>query len=1180
MVIPLSDIEIVALESGVEIGDNGLMVEAEIQYYINSIPPVETENAEQKHRRMRLVAAQVADAAVARLQTQDSRVRPLTDRARYLRQAVGRARSGLAGTGLLPPGGGAGIDQLARDAAATAQGEIDTHEAADNPHGIVVESEDQTARDAAAAAQAELDAHEAMANAHHAPPAAGVNSGQVMNLITAHNESAESHDRVDSRLDAHVANHPGGIGGADQVARAAAAAAQMTADDAEADANTNRINLLTHNASQPHGFDQAARNSANAAAVAAATAQGEIDAHEVATHNTDATARASAAVAQAEIDAHEAADNPHGITGGGGTTPTPPVAFGSRIMTANLANGDVTAQATTGTQIMQLAEADIDFNVGDFVVTTENSLSSVAVPVAGKYQVSASLDSTPGGANRYYLRLVLAVTRGANTTYYYGTAVYRRGGGLTNIVSCSGSWLLDLEAGDSLTINLANARENTALWSVTSSTSQFGIVLAAGVTGIGGGTGQSAAQVAAAIALHDAIADAHHSPGGAVTSEAIAPFIKDFAEEGNAAKPLPVDLAPNPVSGRVLGMRTAGGQLELSWNQLSAGSPHFVLDTIPTPEQQAIGGLLPQGGVVLVRETTNHPTQLWVRISPAFALVLFHTFGDPLVMPGADGMLPAALDNLGRIGIAGNHFYRAVGEQGTGKLVGWRDYGPTRTTPPPRQPDEILFAGSFANPPTGNYTLNALAWDRGSQVWIRNQVHNGAAWVTTFGPSDYHQGRIYQTNGDAAVHVANATEIGDIYIIGHGNAQRPRVVTSYTAPAAPHAEWIPVGVTLADISELIGSHDTNTTAHAHIRGLIGPAIVTHDTAGDAHADVRALITALESAQGITISAFSSGVQYSLGDFVTHVQGLYVYTSNTPRTQNNDPGQFPGYWFRIDEGMTYYVMGAGAHRIAARTLVVFANTDEVYLCTTTQTTPRDQSYIRTQAASLGGTFINLGLRGSVAATQILAAITVLPREKLPPVREWVLNADYKKGEIVDTTGEDHLHFIALVDNDSKSIANVKRPGTPGGMGVWDQLYTVDNPPPASGGGGGNFVAAQITTGSATSSTLANAGLSVTITPSSATAKILVTLIGGDWFVSGNGTGAELDIQTADNDQVALGNYSNSNTDRTGGTVALQGIHTPGAVTPQTYRVRWRRSGSDSTIQASGPFPLVLSAREIP
>ena len=62
------------------------------------------------------------------------------------------------------------------------------------------------------------------------------------------------------------------------------------------------------------GVDQTARDGATNAQNAADAAQGEIDAHETSTHNTDSTARADAATAQAEIDAHEASTHNTDIT--------------------------------------------------------------------------------------------------------------------------------------------------------------------------------------------------------------------------------------------------------------------------------------------------------------------------------------------------------------------------------------------------------------------------------------------------------------------------------------------------------------------------------------------------------------------------------------------------------------------------------------------------------------------------------------------------------------------------------------------------------------------------------------------------------------------------------------------------------------------------------------------------
>ena len=79
-------------------------------------------------------------------------------------------------------------------------------------------------------------------------------------------------------------------------------------------------------------------------------------------------------------------------------------------------------------------------------------------------------------------------------------------------------------------------------------------------------------------------------------------------------------------------------------------------------------------------------------------------------------------------------------------------------------------------------------------------------------------------------------------------------------------------------------------------------------------------------------------------------------SSVERSANHDPGLFPGYWLRLSEGVAYEVITQGAHRIAARTIIVNGDNDRVYLCTTTQTTPRDLAYIHAQAQSVGGAFI--------------------------------------------------------------------------------------------------------------------------------------------------------------------------------------------------------------------------------
>ena len=173
------------------------------------------------------------------------------------------------------PGGGSGVDQIARDTAATAQADLAAHEA-------TLHNTDQTARDAAATAQGAADGAASTADAvrtelatHETTPHGGGAGADQMARDAAASAQAE--------IDAHELT----LHNTDQTARAAAATAQGTADTAQAD-------LDTHEAT-PHNFDTTARD-------AAASAQGAIAAHERAPHNTDTTARTAASAAQARAD--------------------------------------------------------------------------------------------------------------------------------------------------------------------------------------------------------------------------------------------------------------------------------------------------------------------------------------------------------------------------------------------------------------------------------------------------------------------------------------------------------------------------------------------------------------------------------------------------------------------------------------------------------------------------------------------------------------------------------------------------------------------------------------------------------------------------------------------------------------------------------------------------------------
>ena len=74
--------------------------------------------------------------------------------------------------------------------------------------------------------------------------------------------------------------------------------------------DTNAVVTVTALPPLLPGLDQVARDDA-------ATAQSEIDAHEVSTHNTDTTARTAAATVQAGLTAHEATPHGGGVGGSG-----------------------------------------------------------------------------------------------------------------------------------------------------------------------------------------------------------------------------------------------------------------------------------------------------------------------------------------------------------------------------------------------------------------------------------------------------------------------------------------------------------------------------------------------------------------------------------------------------------------------------------------------------------------------------------------------------------------------------------------------------------------------------------------------------------------------------------------------------------------------------------------------
>ena len=160
------------------------------------------------------------------------------------------------------------VGEAAQATADAVRTELTTHET--TPHGGGAGA-DQMARDAAASAQAEIDAHEATPH----------------NTDTTARSVAQNARTTAERVQADLATHEGSTHNHNQIARDAAA----TARDAAA---TAQGAIDAHEAA-PHNTDATART-------AAADAQSAIDDHERAPHNTDGAARTAASAAQARAD--------------------------------------------------------------------------------------------------------------------------------------------------------------------------------------------------------------------------------------------------------------------------------------------------------------------------------------------------------------------------------------------------------------------------------------------------------------------------------------------------------------------------------------------------------------------------------------------------------------------------------------------------------------------------------------------------------------------------------------------------------------------------------------------------------------------------------------------------------------------------------------------------------------
>ena len=505
-------------------------------------------------------------------------------------------------------------------------------------------------------------------------------------------------------------------------------------------------------------------------------------------------------------------------------------------------------------------------------------------------------------------------------------------------------------------------------------------------------------------AAQNALNFAHNIPAGVTEEDLTDRFtdfldmIKQFAVVGNDEKPLASDIAVDPENGYQpntsyeMGQRIEGGIRKPQWvpRPTSSGGFFISFTTRPTADNIAVGGWAAAGGHVLV-VPADGPEEIWVRYTTTSALVKVATFADHIVRPLASGQLPTANLNRNRIGIGANGFFRSV-NHGHAKLVTFDNYGPTRTAPPTVSAQELLYGGSVANPPhstIGNFVVNTILWDRGSEVWIIKPSAGATQWSTYSGPIGYHTGRLYLTEGDAAVHVANATEVGDIYIIGHGANQKPEIVKSVIPAAADDWQWDFIGTSIQDVVEIVNTHNASATAHTNIRDLItaltttvdgitntgstvtGAQIVTLLSAltGDArlsHGDLKnnpnigTLIT--DIANKLQIAAYSTTGSYSRGSansIVTHGNNVYIYTSGTARTANHDPSTHPNYWANFTTLANTVIVDNTTNTHFRLGNLIITHEDEVYLCATNAQagTARNLAYVKANSG-VGGEFVHL------------------------------------------------------------------------------------------------------------------------------------------------------------------------------------------------------------------------------
>ena len=369
--------------------------------------------------------------------------------------------------------------------------------------------------------------------------------------------------------------------------------------------------------------------------------------------------------------------------------------------------------------------------------------------------------------------------------------------------------------------------------------------------------------------------------------------------------------------------------------------------------------------------------------------------GTVIHFPDADGNLPdpALSANQGALAVSGNALLqsRQVVTPGHTRSVTFTGYGRTGAG---IGPEELLFAGSFDNPPPiGNYSNGTILWDRGSQIWLKKTSGGSTIWAGFSGPVGFVQGGVFQTEVEGGNHVH---AVNDVVI--YGQPQNAWVVTAYTAAQASHMswQWAVVGVPRSEIARLDGE-------------------VTDAQHGGSDSTWR--------------GTHSNSATYTRGQMVRDGSDLYQLVSAS--STGDDPFQNPNIWAQLNGNLRWRgVASSTAVRYYPGDVVEAG--DNAYLChtaavsQTATTIPTNSSFWNISDSGGGGldtAAVDARIRTWARSDETFDN-TDIPVDKIIWAREFAIagaGTKWERGQIVQYTDGVVGKFF-LVRNDHQQAIN--------------------------------------------------------------------------------------------------------------------------------------------------------------